>query len=737
VRPASELSRRDFLNATATVGGGLILALTLPGRAGPANSKSAAHAATAAGAALPGAAVPGAVEGAGLSGYQVNAWLKIARDNSITVIVDRSEMGQGVYTALPMLLAEELNIDFNVIRIVAAPVGDAYVSPGNGGQITGTSNSVQESWDKLRMAGATARTLLINAAAKHWRIDPAQCHVENATVVNSQGKVLTYGELADSAAKLPVPKDVKLKPKGKFQIIGKPVPRIDTPGKIDGSAEFGIDVKLPGMLYAALAQSPVLGGKVKALDAGAAEKMPGVRKVLATSSGVTVVADHFWQALKARNALAISWDPGANARLDNTGIHALLKKTAAAGPGLSARTDGNVENALESAKQHLSAAYYLPLLAHACMEPMNCTADVKADGCDLYVGTQVQQVAQITAATAAGLQPAQVRVYTTLLGGGFGRRLDIDFIPAAVEASKALGVPVKVIWTREDDMTHDTYRPPAYEEVSGGLDAAGKLIAWKLHITSPSITARMFPPVKGVDDSVIEAAVNNLYDVPNLSVSYSRQEIGIDVGYMRSVSHSPNCFVIESFMDEMAALAGKDPYDFRMQHLAKKPRQRHVLQLAAERAGWGKAPAGRYQGIALMEGYTTHLAQVAEISISGGDVKVHKITCVVDCGQMVNPKIVESQMESGIVFGLSAALWGEVTIAGGQVQQTNFNNYRVLRNNELPELDVHLVDSDETPGGIGEAGVPLVAPALCNAIFAATGKRLRELPIAGHKLLKA
>jgi isoquinoline 1-oxidoreductase beta subunit len=723
VRAVFELSRRDFLNATATVGGGLILALTLPGPAGKSNSARAA--------------AIGAAGAPGQSASQLNAWLKIARDNSITVIVDRSEMGQGVYTALPMLLAEELDINLDVIQIVAAPVGDAYINPGNGGQVTGTSNSVQDAWDKLRMAGATARTMLVSAAAKRWRVDPAQCHVKNGTVVNAQGKVLTYGELADSAAKEPVPKDVKLKPKNNFQIIGKSRSRIDSPSKVDGSAEFGIDVKLPRMLYAALAQSPVLGGKVKALDSGAAEKMPGVRKVMITVSGVVVVADHFWQALKARNALVITWDPGANVQLDNAGIVATLKKTAAAGAGLSARADGNVEAALKSAKQRLSAAYYLPLLAHATMEPMNCTADVKADGCDLYVGTQVQQIAQTTAATAAGLMPAQVRVFTTLIGGGFGRRLDIDFIPAAVEASKAIGAPVKVIWTREDDMTHDTYRPPAYEEVSGGLDAAGKLIAWKLHITSPSITARMFPPVKGVDDSVIEAAVNNLYDVPNLAVSYSRQEIGIDVGYMRSVSHAPNCFVIESFMDELAALAGKNPFDFRMQHLAKKPRQKRVLQLAAERAGWGKPPPGRFQGIALMEGYTTHLAQVAEISIVGGQVKVHKIVCVVDCGQMVNPRIVESQIESGIVFGLTAALWGEVTIVAGQVQQTNFNNYRLLRNNELPELGVHLVDSDEAPGGIGEAGVPLVAPALCNAIFAATGKRLRALPIGAQTLQKA
>ena len=723
------LQRREFLSATATVSGGLILALTLPGSAGKSNSALAATIGSA-------AAQPG---GSRESPSQLNAWLKISRDNSITIIVDRSEMGQGVYTALPMLLAEELEIPFDVIKIEAAPVGDAYINPANGGQVTGTSNSVQDAWDKLRTAGAQARTMLTAAAAKQWRVDPAQCHAKNGFVVNGQGKSLSYGELADAAAKEPLPKDVKLKPKSSFEIIGKSRPRIDTPGKVDGSAVFGLDVKLPGMVYGVLAQSPVLGGKVRTVDSSAAEKMPGVRKVMTTAGGVgvVVVADHFWQALKARKTLKITWDPGANSGLENAAITALLKKTAAAGPGLSAKNIGDVAGAFKSAKQSLTSAYELPLLAHATMEPMNCTADVKADACDLYVGTQVQQLAQAAAATAAGLQPAQVRVYTTLIGGGFGRRLDIDFIPAAVEASKAVGVPVKIIWTREDDMTHDTYRPPAYEEASGGLDAAGKVVAWNLHITSPSITARMFPPVKGVDDSVIEAAVNNLYDVPNLSVSYSRQEIGIDVGYMRSVSHAPNCFVIESFMDELAALAGRNPYDFRMAHLGNKPRQRRVLQMTAERAAWGKTAAGRHQGIALLEGYQTHLAQVAEISIEAGQLKVHKITCVVDCGQMVNPRIVESQIESGIVFGLTAALWGEITLVGGRVQQTNFNSYRMLRANEMPELDVLLLDSDEAPGGIGEAAVPLVAPAICNAIFAATGRRLRSLPIGTQRLSKS
>ncbi len=401
--------------------------------------------------------------------------------------------------------------------------------------------------------------MLTRAAAKHWQVDPATLSAENGFIANARGEKLTYGAVAEAAAKEAVPKDVKLKPKSEFRIIGKSRPRLDTAGKVDGSAEFGIDVKLPGMLYATVAQSPVLGGTVKSLDSAAAEKMPGVRKVLNSDHGVIVIAEHYWQALKAREALLIVWDHGDNEHLNNAGITALLKKTAALGAGLSARADGDAAAALKSAKRTLHAAYELPLLAHATMEPMNCTADVKKDGCDLYVGTQVQQVSQMTAAEAAGLKPAQVQVFTTLLGGGFGRRLDVDFIPAAVLASKAVGAPVKVIWTREDDMTHDTYRPPALEEMSGAFDEAGTLTAVSLHVTSPSITARMFPPVKGVDDSVVEYAINFPYATPSYSLSYSRQEIGIDVGYMRSVSHAPNCFAIESFMDELAAIANKDP----------------------------------------------------------------------------------------------------------------------------------------------------------------------------------
>ncbi len=706
--------RRDFCRRAALAGGGLVLAVTLPGFGGRARRG-------------PGAGIAGAA--------QLNAWLKIGADDSITVLVDRSEMGQGVYTALPMLLAEELEIDLERIQVLAAPAGDAYVNPANGGQITGTSNSVQDAWEKLRTAGAQARTMLIAAAARRWRVDPAECRAANGRVLNARGDALRYGDLAEAAAKLPVPKDVKLKPAANFCLIGKPQARLDTPAKVDGTAEFGLDVRLPGMAYAVIALCPVLGGKAAAVDSAAALALPGVRRVLSTAGGVVVVADHFWQAHKARDALKITWDPGPNARLDNAAIHAALEHAAATVPALQAKmTRGDTASALSSAAKTLRAVYELPLLAHATMEPMNCTADVRADGCDLYVGTQVQGGAQAAAADAAGLKPEQVNVHTTLLGGGFGRRLEVDFIPAAVEASKALGIPVKLVWTREDDMTHDLFRPPVREEVSAGFDARGKLLAWGLHITGPSITARASPSTVATDpfDSVIEYAQNFPYAAANYSLSFSRQEIGIDVGYLRSVSHAPNCFAIESFLDEVAAAVSRDPLELRLELLRDKPRHSAVLREAARRAGWGHAPPGRFLGLAFMEGYTSHIAQVAEISVTGGALKVHKITCVVDCGQMVNPRIVESQIESGIVYGLSAALWGEITLRAGRVRETNFNTYRVLRSNEMPELDVHLIASDAAPGGIGEAAVPPVAPAVCNALFAATGKRLRRLPIAAH-----
>jgi len=709
--------RRDFLKNTALAGGGLILALTLP--------KSIAA---------------GSRAGAAAQVAQLNAWLRIGSDDSITMIVDRAEMGQGVYTALPTLLAEELEVDLARVSVVAAPVGEVYSNALNGGQITGTSNSVQDAWEKLRRAGAQARVMLIQAAAQRWHVNPAECHAADGKVVSAQGKSATYGQLAEAAAKLSAPKEVALKGAAQFRLIGRSLPRLDTPGKVDGSAEYGMDVRLPGMLHAVVAFSPVLGGKVASIDSVAALAMPGVRSVLPTANGVVVVADHFWQARKARDALKIHWDPGANTDLDNTKIRALLHE-AAAKPGASALArdevsaalkTGNAAEALERAASKFSAVYELPLLAHATMEPMNCTADVKDDHCDLYVGTQSQQLAQAAAAEAAGLKPEQVNVHTTLLGGGFGRRLDVDFVPAAVAASKALRAPVKLIWTREDDMTHDCFRPPAREEVSAGFDDKGQLIAWALHITGPSITSRFDPTNKNPFDSVIEYAQNFPYAVPNFGLSYVRQEIGIDVGYMRSVSNAANCFAIESSMDELAARLSRDPLEFRLQLLAGKPRHTQVLKLVAEQSGWGHAPKGRHLGLAFMESYSSHIAQVAEVSVEGGRLRVHKITCVVDCGQTINPRIVESQLESGIVYGLSAALWGEITVRNGRVEQSNFSDYRVLRLNEMPEVKVHIVPSTAALGGIGETGVPPVAPAICNAIFAATGKRLRSLPVAAQ-----
>lgn len=715
--PDVDAARRVFLQRAAYMGGGLLLAMTLP----PCSSGSRA-------------AAPARGE--------LNAWLSIGSDDSITVLVDRSEMGQGVYTALPMLLAEELEVDLARIVVAAAPVGPAYVNALNGGQITGTSNSVPEAWEKLRKAGAQARHMLIAAAAQLWRVDASKCRAIDGTVVDSQGRKASYGQLARAAAKMPVPKDVTLKKPAEFRLIGRRLPRLDVPGKVDGSAEFGLDVKLPGMLYATIAFCPILGGKIRSVDSAAAARAPGVKRILPSAAAVTVVADSFWHARQARDALRIEWDPGPNATLDNAAIWSRLNK-AATGPGVSAlKSDdvaaalktGNASEALKRAARTFSAVYELPLLAHACMEPINCTADVRADRCDVYLSTQSQQLTQAAAAAAAGLPAEKVNVHTTLLGGGFGRRLEADFVPAAVAASKAMGAPVKLVWTREDDVTHDLFRPPAREEVSAGLDEQGRLLAWSLHITSPSITARFDPTNKDPFDSVIEYVQNFPYAVPNFDLRYTRQEIGIDVGYLRSVSHAANCFAIESSIDELAIATSKDPLTLRLELLNGKPRHTRVLKTIAERSAWGHPPAGRYQGLAFMEGYTSHIAQVAEVSVEGGRLQVHRIACVIDCGQTVNPAIVESQLESGIVYGLSAALWGEVTLRGGRVQQSNFNNYRVLRLSEMPKIDIYVLPSDASPGGIGEAGVPPVAPALCNAIFAATRKRLRSLPIAAHSL---
>ena len=711
---AQAISRRALLQTTAVLSGGLMLGLALPGcsnRDGPKAFKA----------------------------VDTNAWLRIGNDNSVTFFCDRSEMGQGVYTALPMLIAEELGVALQRIKVEFAPVGAAYTNALLGGQLTGGSTSIRDAWDKLRIAGAQAREMLVAAAAQEWDDSPANCRVEDGVVISSHGKRLTFGEVAEAAAKLPVPAKPALKAAKDFTLLGRDTPRLDTPAKVDGSAIYGIDVRLPGMLYAALAQCPVLGGSLAKLDDAAAKAMPGVRAVLTTSSGIAVVADSWWQARQARDALKLEWNGGPNAQLNNGAIFQGLRKAAASTTAQIARQDGDAAAAIAAAPKSggrvIRAEYELPLLAHATLEPQNCTASVTADGCDLYAPTQIQVAAQAVAAAAAGLKPEQVRVHTTFLGGGFGRRLEVDFIPAAVEASKALGKPVKLLWTREDDTTHDAYRPPAVDQATAAFDKDGKLTAWQLRLVSPSITARMFPGVveKSIDPFVIEAAANYPYDVPNVLVDYVRHEIGINVGYWRSVSHALNCFVAESFMDELAVATQQNAAEFRLALLEKQPRYAAVLKQVVADSQFGKAATGRFHGLALMEGYGTYMAQVAEVSIESGDARVHHIWCAADCGMMVNPSIVRAQIESSMIFGLTAALWGEINIQGGRVQQENFNSYRLLRINETPRMSINVLESDQAPGGIGEPATALVAPAVCNALFAATGKRLRSLPISRHR----
>ena len=711
-------TRREFLKTSAAAGGGLMIALQLPGCAER----------------------PAAALGLPAAPVQPNAWLRIGTDGGITFFSDKSEMGQGVYTSLTTLLAEELEVPVESIHVEAAPAGEAYANTLIGVQITGGSTSVREGWDKLRRAGAEARQRLVAAAAQHWGVDAGELKAESGAVVRSDGERLTYGQLATAAAALPAPADVALKPASAFSQIGKARTRLDTAAKINGTAVYGIDQRFPNMLFGALAQCPVLGGKVQAFTDERARAMPGVRRIVQTQSGVVVLADSWWQALKARDALDIEWDLGPAATVSNATISTGLANALAtrSGEAKVARGDGDANAALAAASRKIEAVYELPLLPHATLEPQNCTVVPEGDTLHVYAPTQVQQFAQTAAATAAGIPPERVVVHTPLLGGGFGRRLEVDFIPAAVEAARAANAPVKLLWTREDDTTHDYYRPPYRHRCSAALGPDGAIGAWKFEICGPSVTSRYLPAFVEtmIDPFVLEAAVNYPYDADNVLVTYLQHEIGIDVGYLRSVSHATNCFPAECFMDELAHAAGQDPVAFRLARLSRQaePRWRQVLERGAERAGWGRAPAGRSQGVALMEGYGTYLALFAEVSLENERVRVHKISGAVDIGQMVNPSIVDSQVRSGIIFGLSQTLWGEITIANGVVQQKSFDTYRLMRINEVPEIDVELIASGAAPGGIGEPTTALVAPALYNAIYAATGRRLRSLPLSRHGL---
>jgi len=589
---------------------------------------------------------------------------------------------------------------------------------------------VTEAYDKLRTAGAQARTMLIQAAAQKWGVDASDCRARNGTVVGPKDRKATYGELAQAASKLPVPKNVKLKDPKDFKYIGKPVLRLDTPSKVNGTAEFGIDVKLPGMLYASLAQCPVIGGKVVSFDASKVKAMPGVKHVVQISDGVAVVADTWWQAKTARDALEIKWDEGAGKSLSSESIAKALR-AASAKPGAVFKKQGNVKDGMKAAAKTVEAIYEMPFLSHATLEPMNFTADVRKDSCLLYGPTQFQQAAAGLAEKLTGLKPEQITVRTTFIGGGFGRRIDVDYVAQAIQISKAVSAPVKLLWTREDDMTHGYYRTNSLHRIAGALDKQGKPTAIQFHLTSPSVTARLFPSfVKdGIDPFMIEGAAV-LYDIPNQHAEVVIHDTGLRVGYLRSVSHGLNSFANESFMDELAAAAGKDPYEFRRALLDKQPRLKRVLELAAGKSGWATPlPKGRGRGIAILEHYGCAMAQVAEVSVSGKELKVDRVVVAADLGLMVNPNIVRQQLESGIIYGLSSVLYGEITLKDGRVQQSNFHDYQMVRMPESPRIEIHLVENGEKPGGIGEPGSALMGPAVANAVFAATGKRLRKLPL--------
>jgi isoquinoline 1-oxidoreductase beta subunit len=712
---ASVVNRRDFLKTSAVGGTALVIGLYLPGK-----FEALAAAPPAESAAL-------------------NAWVHISHDDTVTLLIDKSEMGQGVITSLAMLLAEELEFDWKKVKTEFAPAAPPYFNPLFGVQGTGGSTSIRASWGPLTKAGAAAREMLIAAAAQQWYVEPSACHAENGAVVHTAtSKRLGYGALVEEAAKLPVPANPPLKDPKNYKYIGKPVKRLDTPSKVNGKAGFGIDVRLPNIQHAVVARCPVIGGKVKSFDDSKAKAVRGVKQVVQISTGIAVVADNTWSAMQGSRALQITWEEGANAAVSTDSIRKRYLEQAEK-PGAIARKDGDADAALAGAAKKVEAAYEVPFLAHATMEPMNCAADVRADGCDVYAPTQFQTINQMTAARITGLKPEQVRIHTTFLGGGFGRRSEQDFITEAVEISKAAGVPVQVTWSREDDIQHDFYRPAAYTKLVAGLDTDGWPVAWKSRIVCPSIMSRFFPgSVKnGIDESSVEGQANIKYGIPNYLFEYALTDTGIPVGFWRSVGNSQNGYITECFVDELAKAGGKDPVEFRRKLLANAPRHRGVLELAASKAGWGQPlPAGRTRGIAVVESFGSFVAEVAEVSVnrSIGEVRVHRVVCAIDCGRHVNPDTIAAQMEGGIAFGLTAVLKGLITIDKGRVQQSNFHDYEMLRLNEMPQVEVHIVPSNEPPGGVGEPGTPPIAPAVCNAIFAATGKPIRRLPIRAEDL---
>jgi isoquinoline 1-oxidoreductase beta subunit len=696
--------RRDFLRVGMTGAAGLVLGFTLPER-------------NKLGAQFPPPPVP-----------RPNAYIRIAPDETVTFTLPKVEMGQGPVTSLSMILADELDADWSKVRTEFAPVNPALY--GAVQNVVG-SQSIRTLWTPLRKVGATGRAMLIEAAAQKWGVAPATLRTENGFVVNPASNArLSYGSLADAADKLPMPPNVQVKDPKQFKLIGTPVKRLDTRAKSTGRANFGIDVKVPGMVYAVLARCPVFGGKVASFDASKAKAVPGVKDVVQISNGVAVIADGTWQAMQGRRALDIKWDEGPNAMQSSAAISRMFAELVTQPNGAAARKDGDAEAVLAKASKKIEAVYEVPYLSHAPMEPMNCTAHVRADGCDVWAPTQAQTASRDIAAMVTGLKPEQVMIHSQFMGGGFGRRGSADYVGEAVELSKKIGMPVKLTWSREDDMQHDLYRPAAYVKFTGSLNAGGVPEAWSMKVSTPP-----FGFVRnGIAGTAVAGLVDLEYKVPNLLVDYHPAEAGIPVTYWRAPGASQNTFFAESFLDEMAVAGGQDPLELRRKLLAGSPRLLGALNLAAEKAGWGKAPAGRFQGVAVTNNIGSYTAQVAEVSVTQGKLKIHKVVCAIDCGHVVNPMILRQQMESGLVYGLAAALKGAITIDRGRVQQGNFNTYDVLRIDEMPVIETYIVPSTEAPGGGGEASTPPIAPAVTNAIFAATGKRIRRLPLRNQDL---
>jgi isoquinoline 1-oxidoreductase beta subunit len=713
------VGRREFIRTGAALGGGLLVSLYAPLPGGSSSALAAEE-----------------------KDFALNAFVRIGTDESVTVISAHSEMGQGVYTSLPMLLNEELEADWSKIRVEAAPVDKVYNHPVLGMQMTGGSTTSSAEWERYRRMGATARVMLVEAAAARWGVEASTCRVENGVVIhaatNQRG---TYGSLANAAARLTPPAKVPLKNPKDFTLVGKPTLRLDTASKTNGTAQFGLDVMVPGMLTAVVARPPVFGGRVVKLDAREALKVPGVKAVEQVPSGVAVIAERFWPAKLGREKLIIEWDLGPNAALSTEKMLRDFRETALK-PGAIAKKTGDPEGALKTAAKTVTAEYDVPYLAHAMMEPLNCVVDLRPDSCEIWTGTQFETVDRANAAHAAALPADRVLIHTTLLGGGFGRRANpnSDFVVEAVHVARAAKAPVKVVWTREDDLRGGWYRPMWHDRFAAGLDANGDPVAWTHTIVGQSIMQgtlfESFGVKDGIDSASVEGAADLLYGIPNLQVDLHTPKIGVPVQWWRSVGHSHTGFSVEAFFDEVAHAGGKDPYELRRKLLANQPRMKAVLELAAQKADWGsKLPPGVGRGMATHFSFESYVAQVVEASVGkGGAVRVHRVVCALDCGLVINPDTVRAQIEGGIIFGLTAALKTEITLKAGRVEQGNFDDYQMLRIFESPEIEVHMVPSGENPTGVGEPGVPPVAPALANAIFAATGKRVRRLPIRASDL---